>query len=197
MQMRKVLQSQRGAMFGMDARFALAVMAVITAIAGYYGLGKVSLAKQTAFIKELLAYEEALDAMQADFGVFMREAVNGGSNGTKDFQMLYDDTQVDADFKRYWAGPYVTREANTHPDYGTMTITYGTESRAACSISNNCFVWLDITNVDEPTWNRVNSYFDENLGDNIEGAPTTSGKVQASASSGIRTIYFRTIKRPE
>ena len=56
------LTSQRGAMFGLDARMAMLIFGLLSIIAGYYGYSRIATAKYAALIKEL----EDLDlAMQA------------------------------------------------------------------------------------------------------------------------------------
>jgi hypothetical protein len=192
-----LLLSQRGAMFGLDGRISTAIFMALAAVVGVVGYSKLTTAQNSAFIKDLMAYDEAYQALQSDMGVFVEEVVNLGSDGTKDVQMLWDDAQVDSGYRRYWTGPYITAETLSHKAYGTFSISYGQDDMSPCDASNACYAWLSLTNVPAAMWDKANDYFDENNNSNVEGAPASAGRLRAnSAVADPRTLHLRTVKRP-
>lgn len=188
--------SQRGAMFGMDGRLTMAIFMTLSGVMGLIGFTKLQTAKQTALLKEVLSMDEALQLYQSDMGVFMKDTVNGGSDGTKDVQLLWDSSNVDAGFRKYWSGPYMTIENDDHRIYGAYTITYGRANRTACSHGSDCYAWIELTSVPEDIWDKINSHTDESLGSDLETTAHQEGRVQSdSGISDPRPLYFRSIKR--
>ena len=188
--------SQRGAMFGVDGRLAIAIFMALAAVMGVVGYSKLGTARNTAFIKELQAYAEAYQALQSDMGVFIEEVVNLGSDGTKDVQMLWDDAQVDAGYRRYWSGPYITAETLSHKSFGTFSLSYGEADMTPCSSSTPCYAWLVLTDVSAEMWDKANDYIDENNGSNNETTPISEGLLRANSNDDPRTLYYRLVKRP-
>lgn len=184
--------SQRGAMFGLDARIALAIFGIITILVGYTGIAKLATASNAAFIKEILAYEDALVQMQADLGVFHQFAV-ATSNGVNDFNAIEFAPNIAAQYRNRWNGPYIEGIRQNHPTYGNFTVTYKQEDGSTvCNINNNCFVWINLTNTPQDIWEATNRYIDENGGKKLEATPTSSGRVRSTSTAATRLLEFRT-----
>lgn len=188
-------------MFGIDARVAVFIFLTLSTIVGTVGLMRITAVKHSALIKELSALEEAFNIYQTDMGVFMRYTINGGSDGVKDFEILWDKTDVASGFRKYWNGPYYSHESLVHDTYGTFSISYAQADRStACTHSTACYAWINLTDVPAATWAKVNSYFDESLGSAPEtpGSLHDSGRVHASSAvADPRTLYFRIVDRPK
>lgn len=186
------MMSQRGAMFGLDARMALAIFGTIAVVSGYMGISKLTTANRAAFIKEVLAYEDAIQQIQTDVGVFYQFAI-AASNGVTDFNAIEFNTNIAAQYRPRWNGPYIEGIRQDHPQYGSFTLTYRQENgTTVCNISNNCYVWLFLTNVPAEVWAELNKYIDENNGTAPEGTPISEGRVRADGATATRELRFRT-----
>ena len=187
------LKNQRGAMFGLDARIALAIFAAITIVSGYIGFSKVTTARHAAFLKEIMAYENAIMQIQTDLGVFYQFAIDG-SDGIKDFNAIETDTgNILARYQPRWNGPYIDGIRRDHPKYGAYTISYGQDDfTSACDIDNDCFVWLVMDGVPANVFDFINRNVDEDSGLAPEGTPTNEGRVQADGTTDPRDLRFRT-----
>lgn len=191
------LKNQRGAMFGMDGRITMVIFLTLTGVAGFIGFTRINTAKQTALLKEIHAIDEGLQRYQSNVGVFMKDSINGVSDGIKDFELLWDPSNVATGFRKYWSGPYTTIENRSHREYGNFSVTYGQDDRASCTHLSECYAWIELTNVPDWIWERINSYADESLGSSIEASPHETGRVQSnSVVADPRDLYFRSVKRP-
>lgn len=187
------LKRQRGAMFGLDARVALSIFAVISILGGYIGFSKLSTARDAAFLKELYAYEDAIMQIQTDVGVFYQFAIDG-SDGVKDFEAIETATgNILARYQPRWNGPYIDGIRRDHPTYGAYTVEYQQANyTSACDIDNDCFVWLVIDGIPASLFNFLNQNIDEDGGLDPEGTPITEGRVQADGTGDPRELRYRT-----
>ncbi len=193
--------NQKGAMFGLDTRLTLAIMAAMTLVVGYYSIARIQDAKEGALLKELTNYEDAFLAYQADMGTFIMFTLNGGSDGTRDVEALWDQSEVATGFQNRWGGPYYKYRDYTsdHLTYGDFTMTYGQAdaNMSACTSSTDCHAWLTLTDVPLNVWLSINSIVDESLGSNTEASPEDEGKVRAdSIASSPVTLFYRVLERP-
>ncbi len=193
--------NQKGAMFGIDTRLSLGIMATISVIAGYYSIGRIQVARDGALLRELNNYEEAFLSYQADMGTFIMFTLNGGSDGTRDVTALWDQSEVASGFRKRWGGPYYKYRdyTNEHVSYGEFSMTYGQSdsSMSACTSSTECHAWLTLTDVPLGVWLMINEAVDESFGTAPEGTPDEEGKVRAdSSSSDPVTLYYRVLERP-
>ncbi len=186
-------QNQRGAMFGVDARIAIATFSTIAIITGYMGISKIDSAGKAALVKEILAYEDAIEQIQTDVGVFYQFAIDT-SDGIKDFNAIeIGDGNVLAQYLNKWNGPYIEGIRQSHPIYGDFTLTYAQDDFVtACNINNDCFVWIVLTNIPSDRWDFFNAYIDEDGGTTPEADPTNEGRVRADGVTANRTLRYRT-----
>ncbi len=193
-------KSAKGAMFGMDARVALAIMGSLAALVGFYAFNRFKAAESVAVWKELRVIDESLQGYQSDMATFIPFTISGGSDGTKDFNALIDVSNVSTGFQKYWNGPYIDVESNDHTTYGAFTIGYGQLDRTtACTTTSPCYAWITLSNVPAVVWEKLNTNIDENGGDDPEtsGSEHTSGRLHGSSGSADpRTLYYRSVKRP-
>lgn len=192
----KKLSSQRGAMFGLDARISMAIFGTIAIAVGYTGISKLTAAKDAALYKEILAIEDAMDLMQTDLGVFYQFAI-GTSNGANDIDALNDSSLIAAKYRSRWNGPYLEGLKSDHPLYGAYTILYRQPTgAAACNINNDCFATISLASVPASVWAKFNRMIDENNGQSPEGTPTATGHVRSTNTADPRPLLFYTrVKR--
>lgn len=192
----KIITNNKGALFGMDARIAMAIFASISIIMGYFSFGKINMAKDSALISELEAITSAMQNYQTDMGTFYQFTINtvDGFNG---FEALYNINAVNTGYQKNWNGPYYTITSNSHHAYGDFSISYSQADRTACTSSSDCYAWIELTGIKQVMWDRINSFVDEGLGNTPEpnGQQTTTGKIRANATTDPRTLYYRSIKR--
>ncbi|MCP5404882.1 MAG: hypothetical protein H6922_01470 [Pseudomonadaceae bacterium] len=192
--------AQSGALFGLDARLALAIFAILTVMAGYVAYGRIGLAKTAALVSELQSINQALAAYQTDMGTFYLFTLDKAPDdtGATDLEALWDKSKLLPGFQHLWNGPYLHRETRQHPYFGRFTIFYGQSDRqTTCTIDSDCYVWLALTKVPANVWDDINKALDEDGGKQPEPADarTTSGLIQADAATDPRTLIYRTVSR--
>lgn len=193
--------SQSGAFFGLDARLAMLVFAVLSVVAGYVAFGRIAIAKQAVLIGELQAYEHALQQYQTDLGTFYLFTLDKPADDTSsvdDITALWDVTKVKPAFRPRWNGPYMNVRSRRNRTYGNYSVFYAQADRKNyCTTDSDCFVWLGLSRVPAAMWQDVNSYYDEGGGRYPEGnnLDITTGRVQADSAADPRTLLLRTIER--
>jgi type II secretory pathway pseudopilin PulG len=189
--------SQRGAMFGLDARLALAIFGMLAVVAGVVSFGRIGLAKQTALIAELQAFEHALMQYQHDMGTFYLFTLDkpiDDTNSAEDLEALWDESKVKPNFRKNWHGPYLARENRRSREYGSFGVFYAQADRQNyCTAQSECAIWLTLSRVPAPRWNEINRIVDEAGGKVPEpiGEQTSSGRVQSDTSSDPRVLLYR------
>jgi type II secretory pathway pseudopilin PulG len=189
-------------MFGLDARLAMMIFAIMATVAGYVAWGRISMAKTAALAGEVDAMTQALQSYQTDMGTFYLFTLDkpaDDDSSLDDITALWDVKMVKEGFKNRWHGPYVTFESRKHRVYGNWSIFYAQGDRKNyCTTDSDCFIWLSLSNVPTKTWNEVNAYMDEGGGTTKEGKgeDITSGRVQADGPTDPRTLIVKTIERP-
>jgi hypothetical protein len=174
----KITRSQKGAMFGLDARIALAIFGGLSVIAGAAVFGAISETKVTALITEFDNFSKG----------YINHALDTGTDTTTVADMWTKPATPN------WNGPYLTISTATHPSYGTYTFTAGrpdlTEQvpgTTACSATNLCSIYLTLTNVT----NAVAEELDKTV-DTPTALTIDTGNVRlTNAAAGVRTVYFK------
>lgn len=174
------LKHQRGAMFGLDARIAMAILAGLSIVGGYYMNGVANDARARGLVKEINATREAVQAFQQDVRVNIHQS--GVTDDDEAFTALYDRTPLHGSLEGRWRGPYIEFNRNTHADFGLMRLiqrqnTFATDctSGIATTINATCMVYFYIEDVPLPVIERV-----DDLIDNYEGNPTPDPQTQGS-----------------
>lgn len=196
----RTLGNQHGAMFGLDARLAMVVFAVMATVAGFVAYGRISIAKNAALIREIESFEYALNQYQTDMGTFYLFTLDKPVDDTsslEDLTALWNKDMVKPGFQPHWHGPYTTAESRRHRTYGNWSLFYAQGDRGNyCATDSDCFVWLSLSRVPAKLWNEVNGYYDERGGSEREADAIRSGKIQADAATDPRTLIIRTLERP-
>lgn len=189
--------SQRGAMFGLDARLALAIFGIMAVVAGYISFGRIGVAKQTALIGELQAFEHAFMQYQSDMGTFYLFTLDKNiddTNSAEDLAALWDETKVKPNFRKNWHGPYLNRENRRSREYGSFGVFYAQDDRQNyCTAESECAIWLSLSRVPAERWNEVNKIVDEAGGKVPEpiGEQIQTGRIQADDTGNQRVLLYR------
>lgn len=149
-----IARSQRGAMFGLDARVALAIFGGLSVIAGAAVYSSVRETSVTSLLAEFDGISKAYINYTFDTGVdipLTPEATGG-------FQNLYTNRATVLGAKP----PYITRQTDDHPTYGSYSLVraqialndtesawYG-DSETVCTQNTTtivCGAWLQLTDV--------------------------------------------------
>lgn len=197
----RFLRNQSGAMFGLDARIALGIFAILAVVASVVAYGRIASAKQAVLLSDLQAIEDAMQAYQADMGTFYLFTIRSeeGAEGIHDLEALWDKERVLPGFQPHWNGPYLHRNSRQYQQFGRFTLLYAQKDRKSyCSTDSECFIWLALPKVPAKTWEEVNATYDETR-DKKEttGEDISNGRVQADALTDPRMLLIRTISRPQ
>ncbi len=172
----KKFKNQKGAMFGLDARVALAIFGGLSVIAGAAVFGTISETRVTALITEFDNVSKGYINYVFDTGV---------DTATFD-DMLADPGSPVVN----WSGPYLTMASNDQAVYGNYSFaegldsTSGTPSGTTCTALTICYVWLQLDNV--PT--AIARLVDESIDGTDAG---TTGNFRYVDSSGTAAVEFK------
>ncbi len=189
--------NQKGAIFGFDARIAIAIFALLSVTAGYYALGKLEQVRNAAVLNELQNLEMAIQSYQADMGVFYGYTISE-NNGKDDFKALYNKEVLKRKFQNLWNGPYIEEETTEHSLLGRYFITYYRDDMSPCEASGDCHTFIAITDTPIDTWNFINGYVDESLGTSLEREATKhlTGKIRSlNLKAEQVTLLYKTTSR--
>lgn len=173
--LKKTLSSQMGAIFGLDARVALAIFAVLSVVAGASAVLSVQSIRAKSLANEMSAFGTAIEGLHHDLKTDIFSALITPSDQGA-FQALYDNIVLEETLMRgRWLGPYVNVNSNTHPHFGERIIAKrGENIKEECSLDNNCFLWLIYSKVTLEATKEANLLLD---GRNEENAQT-NGRLQ-------------------
>lgn len=189
-------------MFGLDARLAMMIFAIMATVAGYVAFGRIAVARHAALIGEVNAFTQALTNYQTDMGTFYLFTLDKPTDDTsslEDLTALWNRDIVKQGFRERWHGPYTTLHSRKSRTYGNWSIFYAQGDRKNyCTTDSDCFIWLSLSQVPAKTWKEVNSYYDEASGSAKEplGDAITAGRIQSDGDTDPRTLIVRTIERP-
>ncbi len=195
MLIKKLFNSQRGAMFGLDARITLAILSGLSVVGGYSLVQKIGPARYAALAKDLRSVEGAIAQLQTDLRVWIFQATEDGEEfNALLFPASGSDNYVLSRFQSRWLGPYLNMESDQHKDFGTFSlIEKKADHTSDCDFTDPCFIWLQLTGVDVDYMPEVNKIIDERNGAINEATPESSGVFHYNTGTG--TIYYKTLKR--
>lgn len=183
------IASQRGAMFGLDARIALAIFGIIAVIAGMAVVVNRDTTNAKALATELTETGQAIEVMHTDIkeDVFEALLVPSAKNA---FQALFDnDVLTENDnIRAHWNGPYIKFTSTLNPKYGDMTIEkHAGDHTQPCVQTSTCYLFITYSSVKPSIIAEVNLALD---GD--EQNPSTDGRVQwTNDQKDTSKLYFR------
>ncbi len=195
------LRNQQGMLFGLDARLALGIFAVLSLVAGYVAWGRIETAREGRLYKELNDIAYALTQYQTDLGTFFVLTLDKDIDGTdshEDIEALWDIAKIKPGFQSSWHGPYLPRHSRFLPGYGPLSVLYATGDRKnTCTTDSDCYVWLVLEQVPAAQWDAFNRAVDEGGGSYHEplNAEIAVRRVQADAMTDPRMLFYRTVAR--
>lgn len=184
--------SQSGAMFGLDARIALGIFAVIALVSGAALMGGLETSRAKSLASELSDTGKAVEAVQYD----LRDdlfTIAATPNETEAFRVLFDREAVreDGTYRGRWLGPYSTLTSSQHPRYGALSIEKHTENaNYPCNPVDMCYQWVVYETVSLPIAREVNNILDSGH----ETNPEAEGRVQWRESDDTATLFYRASK---
>lgn len=186
------INSQRGALFGLDARIALAVFSVISVVVGASIMMNMDSTRAKTLSGELADTGRAIEGFHHDVKIDIFRALVSPSEKNA-FAALFDARQVteEDNLRGKWLGPYVTFSSTMHPRYGDMLITKnGLEHTTGCETADDCYLWLTYAKVKRSIADEVNGIIDGPG----ETAPDRSGRLQWSGDKDTVVLKYRASK---
>lgn len=194
---------QRGALFGLDARLALAIFGVLATITGFVAFGRLETARTSVVVADLQNFEKAFQHYQADLGTFFLFTLNKAPDDTEsanDITALWDEAMVKPGFRPRWNGPYLDREHRRSREHGSWSVFYAQADRQNyCTTDSECAIWLTLSAVPADLWEELNRLLDEGGGKfpETKGQELSSGRLQADAATNPRALFYRIDGRPK
>jgi hypothetical protein len=176
---------QRGAMFGLDARIALAVFGVLAIVAGATILLSLDSIRAKALAKEMDETGKAVEALVYDIKADLYPSLTQPSPKNA-FTALFDDSVLrEKDgLRAKWLGPYIKATNTVHARYGDMLVEARQEAHAqACDPGADCYLWVTYSKVKTDVAQEVNDIIDGR-----EDSPAASGQVQWAAGEGDTVV---------
>ena len=142
-----MLKIKKGAMFGLDARIALAIFGALSVISGAALYSAIQESKVTALVTELTEISKAYEQYYIDTGGHMQTSVHGSC-----CLEIYELTESS---KHGWKGPYFTfsksngdgkyfaQHKNPYQNYTTVTYQKRDKDFTACT-ATDCYVWYEL-----------------------------------------------------
>lgn len=155
------MYNKKGAMFGLDARIALAIFGALSVISGAALYSAIQKSKATAILTDMQEIGKAWEQYYLDTG----SHIQSSSNITSGVYHRYTSELVKST-KPGWKGPYLPYEISAtspsiivHPQFGNIQIVSAKDTQwgddtnwypdEVCVTDAECFLWVHITNVDE------------------------------------------------
>ena len=159
------LTNQSGAMFGLDARIALAIFGILSVVAGVAAINVFGQASTTAMVTEFSNIKKAYTEFH----------LATGEHTTRFLDLIDNDTGFSG-----WSGPYMEGMlSDKSRQYGTYSFVEGRQDVAGvppveCSGGGICATWLKLTKVKDSVAAEVDKTLDST----------------ATANSGVFRIEF-------
>tara|TARA_Y100001960_G_C14778551_1_gene884925 strand:+ start:3276 stop:3857 length:582 start_codon:yes stop_codon:yes gene_type:complete len=185
------MKLKKAAMFGLDARIALAIFGALSVISGAALYSAIQQAKVVAIVTELNEISKAAESLMLDTGVEL--AVHAGD------QLKLKYLLEDIDSVPGWNGPYISGytafadNGLNHPQYTGVHILkfqkhLATGARTGCSSGLSCDIWVHITGIPTELVKAVDEYVDGSY-DLADGR--VQGADYSGSVAGTHTISYK------
>jgi hypothetical protein len=183
--------SQSGALFGLDARIALAIFSLISVVAGATMVLSLDTIRAKSLAAELADTGRAVEAFHNDVKMDIYQVLITPS-ARNAFAALYDHTVISEEFRARWNGPYIKFASNQNPRYGTMALPKrGAVFSAECSSESICYLWIAYNAVKPGIATETNEILDGKT----EESPNHHGRLQwTDPNEGLVTLGFQASK---
>lgn len=176
--LRGKIGGNRGAMFGLDARLALAIFAGLSAVTTYSIINVIGDTNKTTLANDLKAVAIAYQNMVLSTGVDSYRFEDLYSNKNNLFN---------------WSGPYIDLDSASHNKYGSFSLMAGSNGESqtngspqTCSRKEPCAVWVSLTQVPTDVAFSVDELVDGKPADKMNGRIRIK-----TGDAGYDTVYYR------
>lgn len=190
----RLFADQRGALFGLDARIALAIFGILSVVAGVSIVTSVDGTRGQVLAGELADTAQALESFHHDLktDIFLTLSTPTEKGA---FQALYDNSVImeSDNLKARWNGPYIKSSSNIHPRYGAITLTKaGPTHTSPCTPTEVCYLYVVYSNVKTDIARKANEILDGS----DEADAQNQGRLQWSrGDQGTdERLYYRAIR---
>ena len=162
-----MLYNKGGAMFGLDARIALAIFGALSVISGAALYSAIQQSKIVAITTELNEINKAYEAYILDTGQDL--TLSGSSLQYAKTQELIDNSENVSG----WNGPYLSYEPSgsaylglNHPTLDEIRVahmhdeTWGSNSLGTCAAGKACYAWAMIKMIPHELAKALDIYID-------------------------------------
>tara|TARA_Y100001960_G_C14671231_1_gene826110 strand:+ start:795 stop:1415 length:621 start_codon:yes stop_codon:yes gene_type:complete len=157
---------KKAAMFGLDARIALAIFGALSVISGAALYSAISNAKATALLTEMREVGKAWEAYLLDTGSNLPQRDSSVNTDYKFYTLQIENLIENAASVANWNGPYISysKDDTYRLDGANGTFVYALTLNDAstwgdgtttswspaghCSAGNNCFLWISFNKID-------------------------------------------------
>ena len=169
---------KRGAMFGLDARIALAIFGALSVISGAALYSAIQQAKVTSFVSDLNEIGKAWESYYLDTGQYPPYIATSAGNWTDETQQA---VELVSSSVSNWKGPYLPYSIDTHLSHGqyyqiflpvikdsaTWGDTVNWYPTGVCSSGDSdCYIWAHISGIESDSFMKAV----DNEVDNGDGA---------------------------
>jgi type II secretory pathway pseudopilin PulG len=163
--------NKKGAMFGLDARIALAIFGALSVISGAALYSAIQQAKATALLTDLREIGKAWEAYYLDTGEELPRANSDSSSGF--FNRMNIHRLLENNNIKGWNGPYLNYPIRTsnladyslvHNNYGNVYMfslngdnDWGDASPlndGYCEVGDDCYIWAYISGINNLNLNK-------------------------------------------
>lgn len=175
-----LLRSQRGAMFGLDARIALAIFGLLSVVAGGTAINVLSGAAVTALVTEFGNIKKAYQEFH----------LATGDHSTRFKDLIDNESGIPG-----WAGPYLDLTSDRSRQHGIYSLAEGRQDvpgvpPVECAGGGVCSVWLKLTRVKD----SLAAEADKSV-DGEAGANAGSFRIEYTPG-GTDDVYFILAPKP-
>jgi hypothetical protein len=184
---------KKGAMFGLDARIALAIFGALSVISGAALYSAIQQSKVVSIVTEIDSLSKAIEGFMLDTGIDISD--NGFSN------FFVGDLIIEPSGVTGWKGPYFPKIGDLlgtdsklymdHPIYGNYLFRNLDSDLGGTNYSNPnpcttkpCYYWIQINGLDANLAKAIDEYIDGSVS-------VDSGKVRMLDSDNYKGIYVQ------
>ena len=193
-----MLYNKGGAMFGLDARIALAIFGALSVISGAALYSAIQQSKVIQAVTSLNEKSKAYDSYVLDTGSEIALDPSYSYGVYVEFKKLVEDSTTG------WAGPYLSEKPHATLTHLTHNPLYdssysfiarvkdtewgegssNTASSQACDSSNPCFLWIGMSQVPVELAKAIDEYIDGSV-------DFKTGNVRVDDVSSDHHLYWK------
>jgi len=156
-----MIKNQKAAMFGLDARIALAIFAALSVITGAVLYSTIKNVKVTAFITDMQEYGKAWEQFYLDTGRNLPQG-DDSNNAVWQYYVLQSKNLVEDPGYEGWKGPYLQSDSiiSNYVTYNGQAVTMwmltnetawgasvADETAGLCTSGKSCYIWVSFTHI--------------------------------------------------